>query len=331
MQRKLKTLGMIMVLAIMPTSTTMATPVPARIPALAPTKIPAHTPPPAPAPVVLVNAIGVENQYADVIAKIGGKFVHVTAINADTTSNPHNFQATPQIAAEIAHADLVVKNGLGYDAWVDPLIAAATNPKQQVINVQQLMGVAENAPNPHLWYKPETMPAVAKRIAEDLSRDLPTQKAYFEANVKIFDLTLAPWQAAITRLKSHYAQTEVAVTDSVGNDLLEAADLKIVTPVSLQMAIMKGIEPTAEDISAQTALFADGKVKIFIYNPQVISPLTEGFLFQARQQHIPVVSLYETLPVPGYHYPGWMIAETNALLHALTSKASTESLFDSHY
>ncbi len=110
----------------------------------------------------VINAIGVENEYADVIAQIGGKYVRVTAIESDPNTDPHTFEASPKIAAQIATAGLIVENGIGYDDWADKIIAAAPISGRKVINVQHLLGLPDSTPNPHLWYDPKTMPAVAQ-------------------------------------------------------------------------------------------------------------------------------------------------------------------------
>ncbi|MGF4001758.1 metal ABC transporter substrate-binding protein, partial [Staphylococcus aureus] len=93
----------------------------------------------------VIKAIGVENEYADVISQIGGQYVQVTAIETDPNTDPHTFEVNPKVAGEIASADLVVKNGVGYDAWADKIIAAAPNARRKVIDVQHLLGHA------HRW------------------------------------------------------------------------------------------------------------------------------------------------------------------------------------
>ena len=85
------------------------------------------------APAGAVNAIGVENEYADVIAQIGGKDVQVSAIETDPNTDPHTFEVSPKIAKQIAAAGLIVENGVGYDSWADKIMAAAPDPKRKVI------------------------------------------------------------------------------------------------------------------------------------------------------------------------------------------------------
>jgi zinc/manganese transport system substrate-binding protein len=95
----------------------------------------------------LINAVGVENEYADVIAQVGGKYVHVTTIESDPNTDPHTFEASPKIAKQIGAAEFVVENGIGYDDWADKILAAAPNANRKVINVQQLLGLPDNTPN----------------------------------------------------------------------------------------------------------------------------------------------------------------------------------------
>jgi zinc/manganese transport system substrate-binding protein len=272
-----------------------------------------------------VAAIGVESEYADVIAQIGGTYVSVTAIVTDPNTDPHSFEVSPKVAARIAGADLVVENGLGYDDWADRMLAATPNPARKLINVQQLRRLPDDTLNPHLWYDPATMPAVAIALADDLAALRPEDAAYFHANAKTFIASLQPWFAAIAAFKADFPATAVAVTEPVGDYLLQAVGADIATPFSLQAAIMNGTDPAPQDISAQNALFTGHGVKVFVYNQQVTDPLTDAFLAVARQNGIPVVGVYETMPT-GYTYQSWMLAEVAALRKAIGANISTETL-----
>lgn len=273
-----------------------------------------------------INAIGVENEYADVISQIGGKYVRVTAIETDPNTDPHTFEVSPKVATEIAAADLVVKNGIGYDDWATKIIAAAPNAKRQVIDVQHLLNLPDSTPNPHLWYDPKTMPAVADAVAESLAGLMPAQASYFKSNASTFKASLKPWNTAIAAFKRDFPGTPVAVTEPVGDYMLQAANTDIMTPFSLQAAIMNGTDPSPQDVTTQNALFTSHKVKVFVYNQQVTDPLTQSFLNLAKQNGIPIVGVYETMPEPGYDYQSWMLAEVNALRQAVTKKTSTETL-----
>jgi zinc/manganese transport system substrate-binding protein len=274
----------------------------------------------------IVTAVGIENQYADVIAQIGGKFVTVSAIESDPNTDPHTFEVSPKIAAQIAAANLIVENGLGYDDWADRMIAATPNPARRVINAQHLLGLPDSTPNPHLWYDPATMPAVAKAVAADLTALLPAHAAYFAANEQSFDASLKPWLAAIAAFKAQYPGTQVAITEPVADYMLSAAGADMATPLTLQAAIMNGTDPSPQDVEIQNDLLSQGKVKLLVYNQQVTDPLTQSFLTLAKQHGVPVVGVYETMPAPGFTYQSWMLAQVTALREAVTAKKSTVTL-----
>jgi len=284
----------------------------------------------APATQGTINAVGVENEYADVIEQIGGKYVRVTAIETDPNTDPHTFEASPKVAAQISAAELIVKNGLGYDSWADKIISATTKADRKIIDVQQLLGLPESTPNPHLWYDPKTMPAVAKAVANDLSALQPANVSYFQGNLKTFEASLKPWFAALASFKAAYPRTPVAVTEPVADYMLAAAGCDILTPYSLQAAIMNGTDPSPQDVTAQNELLSGHKVKVFLYNQQVTDTLTQSFLGLATKNGIPVVGVYETMPTPGYNYQSWMLAEVAALRKAVASGVSTETLQAGH-
>jgi zinc/manganese transport system substrate-binding protein len=273
-----------------------------------------------------IEAIGAENEYASVIAQVGGKYVHVDAIMNNPATDPHTYEASPSVAREISQAQLIVQNGVGYDSWATTIENAAPNSSRTVINVQQLLDLPDSTPNPHLWYKPTTMPKVATAIAAALGKIDPAHASYFTANAVTFTASLATWTNAIAAFKAKYPGTPVATTEPVADYMLDAAGADNMTPWTFQADIMNGVDPSPQDVAAEKALFTDRKVKVFLYNQQVTSPLTQSFITAANSAGIPVVGVYETMPVPGYDYQSWMLAEVNALSAAVSSKTSTQHL-----
>ncbi len=273
-----------------------------------------------------IAAVGAENEYADVISQIGGRYVKVSAIESNPNTDPHTFEASPSVAQEVAAASLIVQNGVGYDSYMNQIESASTSSSRKVIDVQHLLGLPDSTPNPHLWYMPATMPAVAKALVADLSALQPAHAAYFQANAARFDQSLQPWLAALAQFKARYPNTPVATTEPVGDYMLQAAGTENLTPFSLQADIMNGTDPAPQNVTFQNTLFSQHRVKVFVYNQQVTDTLTQSFLALAARYGIPVVGVYETMPVPGYHYQTWMLAEVNALEKAVAEHVSTQKL-----
>jgi zinc/manganese transport system substrate-binding protein len=273
-----------------------------------------------------IVAVGAENQYANVISQIGGQYVAVTAVERNPNTDPHTFEASPSVAQVVSAAGLVVQNGVGYDAFMNKIEAASPHSERRVIDVQKLLGLPDSTPNPHLWYQPSTMPAVARALVSDLSALAPAHAAYFAANAKRFDATLTPWYQALKQFATRYPHTPVASTEPVSDYMLQAAGTTNLTPFGFQADIMNGVDPAPQDVTHQDNLFSQHLVKVFVYNQQVTDSLTATFLSAAKQAGIPVVGVYETMPTPGYDYQTWMLAEVNALQRAVADKVSTEKL-----
>ncbi len=101
-----------------------------------------------------IAAVGAENEYANVISQIGGRYVAVTAIESNPNTDPHTFEASPSVAQAVGAAKLVVQNGVGYDSYMNKIESAQPSSARKVIVVQNLLGLPDSTPNPHLWYGP---------------------------------------------------------------------------------------------------------------------------------------------------------------------------------
>ncbi|RPA57302.1 cation ABC transporter substrate-binding protein [Gordonia oryzae] len=272
-----------------------------------------------------IHAVAAENEYADVISQVGGHYVSVSAIMSDPNTDPHTYEASPAVAEELRDATLVVQNGVGYDDFMSKLEQASPANGRKVIVAQQVLGLPDSTPNPHLWYDPKTMPAVAKAIADDLATLQPAHKDEFEKNAAAFVASLQPWTTALASFAKTHPATPVAVTEPVADYMLQAAGTDIKTPWTLQAAIMNDTDPSPQDSTLQDSLLSDKQVKVFLYNQQVTDDTTSKYLALSRQHGIPVVGVYETMPT-GYTYQRWMTAELDAMSKAVTDGTSTEKL-----
>jgi len=273
----------------------------------------------------VIGAVGAENQYANVLSQIGGKYVQVSAILDNPNTDPHTFEASASVAQEISGAKLIVQNGVGYDTFMNRIEAASPSSARKVITVQHVLGLPSSTPNPHLWYDPATMPAVARVMAADLTALQPAHAAYFQANLRAFDRSLGPWRTAIAQFKAKYSGVPVATTEPVADYLLQAMGASNLTPFRFQAGIMNGVDPSPQDISLVTNFFTQHRAKVFVYNQQVTDALTTSIRQAAQRAGLPVVGVYETMPT-GYRYQSWMLAEVRAIERAVTSKISTEKL-----
>lgn len=272
-----------------------------------------------------IRIVGLESQYANVAKQVGGSYVDVSAILSNPNVDPHTFEASTQVAKDIASANIIIANGLGYDSFATNIENASKNAQRVVIDAQTLLGAPNSTFNPHLWYSPTTMPKVASALASDLEKLQPQHRAYFAANLKKFDSSLTPWMNALAAFKKSEPRAAAAVTEPVADYLLQAMGIAITTPNIFQADVMNGVDPSPEAIASEENLLSNHSVKVFVYNEQVVDSLTASLKSMAQSNHIPIVGVYETLPT-GYSYQNWMLAETLALTKAVASGTSTEHL-----
>ena len=69
---------------------------------------------------------------ADLARQVGGSRVEVVSV-MKAGVDPHTYQPTPDDVRVIASAQIVVVNGLGYEGWLDQLIAAAGVGRERVV------------------------------------------------------------------------------------------------------------------------------------------------------------------------------------------------------
>ena len=282
----------------------------------------AAVPPVAPGTIAVVAA---ESQYADVVSQVGGRYVSVAAVMDNPNADPHGFEVSPSVAREVARARLVVQNGAGYDVFMRVVESATPSPRRRVVVAQRVLGLATSIPNPHLWYDPATMPAVAAVIEADLGRIDPAHRVYFAARLARFDAAMGELRARIAAFHTRYAGRRVATTEPVGDYLLSALGLVNATPFRFQADVMNGVDPAPQDVGTVEALVTGRRVSALLVNAQVSSPVTTTLTGLAESSHVPVVALYETMP-RGFTYQRWMAAEIEAIKRALATGRSTRRL-----
>lgn len=261
-----------------------------------------------------IPVVAAENFYGDVAQQLGGAHVSVTSILSNPDQDPHLFEASPKTARELHRAALVVYNGADYDPWMAKLLAASKNDRRVTIVAADIVG-KRAGDNPHLWYAPQTMPAVAKRIVAELDRIDSAHKAEYDANLARFLASLAPIDKKIDALKAKYRGVAVTATEPVAGYLCDAAGLAM-RNARFQLSVMNDTEPAASDIAAFEQDLRGKRVRVLIYNAQAVTKLTERMLGLAKQSQIPSVSVTETQPA-GKTYQQWMSTQVDALAQAL--------------
>ncbi|MER3494862.1 MAG: ABC transporter substrate-binding protein [Mastigocladus sp. ERB_26_2] len=130
----------------------------------------------------------------------------------------HEYQATPENVKAIATANLLVKNGLGLEEFLEPTVKNAQNPKLTQIDASKgIQTVKEISPvveagnkeehdhehgegNPHVWLDPVLAKQQVINIRDGLIAVDPANKATYEANA-------AAYVKQLEDLNNQYQQT----------------------------------------------------------------------------------------------------------------------------
>jgi zinc/manganese transport system substrate-binding protein len=266
----------------------------------------------AEAPIPIVAA---ENFYGDIARQIGGPDVSVHSILSNPDQDPHLFEVSPSVGRNVSAARVVIYSGIDYDPWMAKLLQAARSAHRQTIVVADLIG-RKSGDNPHIWYDPHTMLALARTLADDLSADDPVHKAAYEQRLAVFQASMQPVEAKIAALRQKFAGTPVTATEPVFGCMFAALGMQV-RNMAFQMAVMNNTEPGASDVAAFENDLRAHKVSLLVYNSQTSDPIAARMAGIANAAHIPIVGATETEP-PGKNYQAWMMGELDAVDRALS-------------
>jgi zinc/manganese transport system substrate-binding protein len=261
-----------------------------------------------------IGVVAAENFYGDVARQIGGSRVAVLSILSNPNLDPHLFETTSGVVRKVADARIVIFNGANYDPWMQKLISAAPRPGRTVITVTALVG-KKTGDNPHVWYDPPTIPAVAKALAAALGKMDPEHKPEYEMRLQAFLASLSPLEQKILEMRAKYAGTPITATEPVFAYMANAIGLTVRNE-RFQMAVMNDTEPAARDLAAIENDLKKRNVKVLLYNKQVTSNLASRLIDVARGANVPVVGITETAPADT-GLVDWMLGELNELESAL--------------
>jgi zinc/manganese transport system substrate-binding protein len=262
-----------------------------------------------PIPVVVAEAV-----WAEPVAVIGGDGVRVTTILSNPATDPHDYEPAASASRAVADAALVVATGASYDPWMDRLRQASRSPQRREILVADLLQ-RKAGDNPHLWFDPAAMPAVAEAVAASLSAADPANAAVYAGRAADYRRQLQAIADRVAAFRARFAGTPATASEPVFGLMADALGLAVHN-ASFQRAVMNGTEPSARDIAAMEADLRDARVRVFFYNSQVTDSLTDHLLSLAHGAGVAVVAVGETKPAD-VTYVQWLVGLIDATERAV--------------
>ena len=267
----------------------------------------------APVPVAIVAA---ESTYGVIAQAVGGSYVEVRSVIHDPNVDPHEFEASPRTAREVARASIVLMNGMGYDDWMRRMLAANPSATRQVIVAAEL-DRASLLPdgNPHLFYDTRVAGAMAARIEALLARRDPAHAPYYAQRLAALRSSLQRVDARVAQLRARYPGLKVTATEPVYGYMLRALGW-VSLGNTFQFNVMNDTEPAPAVVARYEDQLRQRRVALLFYNRQVGSPLASRMEQVARASGVPTVGVEEFVG-PAMGYAQWLMSSLDAVETAL--------------
>ena len=264
-----------------------------------------------------IEVVAAENFWGSIASQVGGSHVHVTSIIVDPNADPHSYEPTTANARTVAEAQYVIFNGAGYDPWMDKLLQANPVSGRKELNVGDFNGKHEGD-NPHMWYNPDYVTAVANKIRDDLKGIDAGDASDFDHSAQTFLTTsLQQYHTLIANIKAKYSGTPVGATESIFSYLAPALGLNLITPYSYLKAVSEGQDISAADEATVEQQITQKQIKVLIYNSQNTPNNIQALINKAKANNIPVATITETLTPATASFQDWQSAQLQGIQNAL--------------
>ena len=279
-----------------------------------------------------IRVVTSTNVYSDLAAQVGGDKVDATPVIDSAAQDPHSYEATPQDRLTVEKADLLVRNGGGYDQFMTDL----AKDGQHVVDAVTVSGLqseqqkqaaehehAEHSEeghhhhhagfNEHVWYDVESMAKVVERIGQQLGEVDRENAQYYTDNAQRVKTELDSLDSKVEGLG---ATGGYVATEPVPGYLLEDAGLHDHTPAEFTEAIDAGTDAPPAVLKQTLGQVKDDHVKLLAFNKQTSTGQTDQLRSAAKDAGTPVVEFSETIP-EGQNYQQWMAENVDHLAAAV--------------
>lgn len=146
----------------------------------------------------VIDIVATTPQVADFARNIGGDMVQVHDIIRPGV-DPHEFEPAAGDLERLSSADVIVRNGAGFEEWFEPTIASAS-PSGTIVDASNGVELRtdDGQTDPHIWQNPQNAKLMAANIAEALRVAAPE-------NAQAFDSRLASYTAELDALDAEIA------------------------------------------------------------------------------------------------------------------------------
>ncbi|GAA1313566.1 metal ABC transporter substrate-binding protein [Planotetraspora silvatica] len=151
-----------------------------------------------------LKVVATTTQVGDFARNVGGDKVVVQQILKPNV-DPHDYEPSPADIQAIAEADVVVKNGVGLEKWLDQVITSAgfngtIVDASQGVAIRQGDGSEEEAAgDPHIWHNPMNAKIMATNIEKAFAAEDAADASAYQANLAAYSAKVDALDADIAK------------------------------------------------------------------------------------------------------------------------------------
>jgi ABC-type Zn uptake system ZnuABC Zn-binding protein ZnuA len=246
-----------------------------------------------------LRVVATTTQVADLAANVGGDRVRVTSL-LKPNLDAHDYEPSPADIDAIAHADLVLENGVGLESWLHDTIASSgfrgpVVDTSQGVRLRQVGGAAD----PHIWQNPRNAQRMAATIEHALAAAEPADARAFQANLDAYTTQLQALDAEVQRQIDSLANKKLVTNHDAFGYYIDRYGLQFVG--SVIPSFDTSAELSGRDVRDLVAKIKATKVKA-VFSETSLPPKTAETI--AREAGVRVVegedALYgDSLGPPG--------------------------------
>jgi zinc/manganese transport system substrate-binding protein len=179
-----------------------------------------------------LEVVATTTQVADFARVVGGDRVRVTSLikpNVDA----HDYEPSPADLDAIARADVVLKNGVGLEAWLDDTIQSS-GFQGPVVDTSQGVTLRRDEggePDPHIWQDPRNAQRMAANVERALAAAAPAAAPRFAANLAAYTGALKALDAEVARQVDSLANKKLVTNHDAFGYYLDRYGLELVGSV----------------------------------------------------------------------------------------------------
>ncbi len=165
---------------------------------------------------VVPKVVATASMIGDMAKQIGGNAIAVSNV-VPIGGDPHIYDPTPSDAQMVAQADLILKNGLTFEGWLNELIENSGTNAEIVTVTEGITPITslvyKNATDPHAWMDVNRALTYIKNILDALVRLHPTSEALFQENYEKYHQKLVELDLYIQeQIKSIPEEKRILIT-----------------------------------------------------------------------------------------------------------------------